>query len=286
MCEPQGIAILYGEHTMKRLAILTLLALLVPAAAAMAQRTTDTVFIEEMTWAEARQAIAAGKTTAIIATAGTEQNGPHMVHGKHRFILEYTTDKIARSLGNALVAPIITYVPEGGYDPPSGHMTKAGTLHLPEDMFMELLENAARSLKSGGFKDIIFIGDSGGNQTGMQKTVENLNGLWAGSGARAHYIGDYYTKAQADQTKYLMDRLKVTEAQIGSHAGIKDTSEMLFIAPQHVRVGKIAVSGGYENSGVSAGADPTKATAELGKALVDIKINNALAQIKTSFAAR
>lgn len=271
---------------MRKLAILTSLALLMLPAAAMAQRMPDTVFLEELTWSEARTALAAGKTTIIIPTAGTEQNGPHLVHGKHRFILEYTTDKIARALGNALVAPIITYVPEGSYDPPSGHMTKAGTIHLPEELFMELLDNAARSLKSGGFKDIILLGDSGGNQSGMQKVVDKLNTAWAGSGARAHFIGDYYTKSQADQTKYLIETLKVTEQQVGSHAGIKDTSEMLFVAPQHVRVGKIAVSGGYENSGVTPNAEPTRATAALGKALVDIKINNALAQIKTRMAAK
>jgi creatinine amidohydrolase/Fe(II)-dependent formamide hydrolase-like protein len=165
-------------------------------------------------------------------------------------------------------------------------MTKAGTIHLPEELFVELLENAGKSLKSGGFREIIFLGDSGGNQSGMQKAVDNLNKAWVGSGARAHFISDYYTKSQADQTKYLIDTLKVTEQQIGSHAGIKDTSEMLFVAPQHVRMGKIAVGGGYENSGVSANAEPTKATAAIGKMLVDIKINNALAQIKTKLAAK
>lgn len=269
---------------MKKILLTTLLATLLPIATAIAQRAPDTVLLEELTWSETRELIAGGKTTVVIATAGTEQNGPHMVHGKHRFVLEHTTDKIARALGNALVAPIITYVPEGSWEQPRGHMSKPGTITLPEDRFVGLLENAAKSLKSGGFKDIVFIGDSGGNQNGMKTAVERLNQLWAGSGARAHFIGDYYTKAHADQEKYLMDKLKVKKEQIGSHAGIMDTSEMLFIAPKHVRRNKIALNGGYPDSGVNG--DPTKATAELGKALVDIKINNALAQIKSSIAAK
>ena len=60
---------------------------------------------------------------------------------------------------------------------------------------MVLLENAAKSLKAGGFKDIILIGDSGGNQDGMRDVAAKLNQEWKGSGFRAHFIGDYYTKS-------------------------------------------------------------------------------------------
>jgi creatinine amidohydrolase len=264
----------------------TLVVMLLLTSALTGQKAPDTVFIEELTWSEVRDLVKAGTTTVIVATAGTEQNGPHMVHGKHRLVLEYTTDRIARALGRTFVAPIITYVPEGSWEQPRGHMAKAGTITLPNDMFMELLENAARSLKSGGFKDILFIGDSGGNQNGMRDAAGKLNTAWAGSGARVHFIGDYYTKAHADQQKYLMEKLKVSEQQIGSHAGIMDTSEMLFIAPKHVRKNKIAEGGGYEDSGVSAGAEPTRASAEIGKALIDIKISNAVAQAKASMAAK
>src|SRR5687767_10693618 len=152
---------------MKRFAALALAAVL-PLAQANAQKPPDTVLLEQLTWEEVRDLLKAGKTSIIIATAGTEQKGPHMVIGEHKFALEYTTDKIARQLGNALVAPILTYVPEGSWERPGGHMAKAGTITLPNDRFMTLLEHAANSLKAGGFKDIIFLGDSGGNQGGMR----------------------------------------------------------------------------------------------------------------------
>jgi creatinine amidohydrolase len=240
-------------------------------------KPADTVFLEDLTWAEVRDLITAGTTTVIIGTAGTEQKGPHMVDGEHRFVLEYAADKIARGWGKTLVAPIITYVPEGSWDPPTGHMSKPGTITLPEDRFIELLVSAGRSLKSGGFKTILFVGESGGNRTGMRTATTRLNELWKGD-AKAFWIEDYYTKSHAEQNKYVTDNLGIPADQIGGHANILDTSEMLFVNPKHVRKAKLAPGGGYPNSGVSG--DPTKATPELGKIFLQIKIDNALAQIK------
>ena len=237
----------------------------------------DSVFIEDLTWAEVRDLTKAGTTTAIIGTAGTEQKGPHMVDGEHKFVMEYAADKIARALGKTLVAPIVTYVPEGSWDPPTGRMTKPGTITLPEDRFVELLVNAGRSLKSGGFTEILFLGESGGNRSGMRTATERLNELWKGA-ATARWIDDYYTKSHADQNKYVTDKLGVPPDQIGGHANILDTSEMLFVNAKHVRKNKLAPGGGYENSGVSG--DPTKSSPELGKVFIQMKIDNALAEIK------
>jgi creatinine amidohydrolase/Fe(II)-dependent formamide hydrolase-like protein len=247
-----------------------------------AGKAPDTVFLEELTWAEARDLVKTGTTTVIIGTAGTEQKGPHMVGGEHKFVLEYAIDKIARGLGKTLVAPIITYVPEGSWDPPTGHMGKPGTITLPEDRFVELLVNAGRSLKSGGFTTILFVGESGGNRTGMRTAATKLNELWKGE-SKAFWVDDYYTKSHADQRAYITSKLGIAAEQIGNHANVQDTSEMLFVNAKHVRKNKIAAGGGYENSGVSG--DPTKATAELGKIFVQIKIDNAIAQAKGLMAA-
>src|SRR5262245_46213300 len=106
---------------------------------APAGKAPDSVFLEDLTWAEVRDMVAAGTTTVMIPTAGTEQKGPHMVDGEHKFVMEYTADKIARAIGKTLVAPIITYVPEGSWENIGGHMSKPGTITLPEDRFVELL---------------------------------------------------------------------------------------------------------------------------------------------------
>src|ERR671913_1292400 len=107
----------------------------------------DSVFIEELTWTEIRDAIKAGKTTVVLPTGGTEQNGPHMVMGKHNFIVHHTAGEIAKTLGNALVGPVVAFVPEGNLDPPSGHMRFPGAITLPEEYYQKLLEYTARSFK-------------------------------------------------------------------------------------------------------------------------------------------
>jgi len=170
------------ELTMARLASVVVISgiLFILAAPAGAQ-FPRTVFLEELTWTEVRDAIQDGATTAIIPTAGTEQNGPHMVLGKHRFIIEHAVDLIARRLGNTIVAPVVTYVPEGDVDPPSGHMRYAGTITLPNEFFVKLVEYAARSLAAHGFTDIVLIGDSGGNQRGMEEVATTLNAEWSGT---------------------------------------------------------------------------------------------------------
>ena len=123
----------------------------------------DTVFIEEMTWLEVRDAIRGGKTTVIVATGGVEQNGPWVVTGKHNYILGAVTEVIARKLGNALVAPIIKLVPEGDHDPPSRSMRYPGTVSLREETFRNVLIDVCSSFKPHGFRNIVLIGDSGGN---------------------------------------------------------------------------------------------------------------------------
>ena len=242
-----------------------------------AGKAPDSVFIEDLTWAEVRDAVKAGTTTVIIGTAGTEQKGPHMVDGEHKFVMEYAADKIARAIGKTLVAPVVTYVPEGSWENPGGHMGKPGTITLPEDRFVELLVNAGRSLKSGGFTTIIFIGESGGNRSGMRTAATRLNELFKGE-ARAMWLDDYYTKSHSDQNAYITKTMGIPANEIGGHANLLDTSELLFVNPKHIRKNKIAPGGGYQNSGVSG--DPTKSSADLGKVFIQIKIDNTLAQYK------
>ena len=154
----------------------------------------DTVWLEEMTWMDVRDAMAAGKTTVLIATGGHEPNGPWLALGKHNYVLHANCEAIARKMGNALCAPIIKHVPEGDIDPPTGHMTSPGTISLREDTFRALLTDTADSLKAHGFKQIFFIGDSGGNQAGQRTVAETLNKKWAGTTLIAH-IQEYYDYA-------------------------------------------------------------------------------------------
>jgi creatinine amidohydrolase/Fe(II)-dependent formamide hydrolase-like protein len=258
----------------------TLVFLLLIPLGVRAQKA-DTVFFEDLTFDEIRDLIRGGAKNVIVATGGTEDNGPHMVLGKHNFVVTYTADKIARTLGNTLVAPVIAYVPEGDWAPATGHMQKPGSISLPDDKgYTDLLEAAATGMKASGFKNIIFIGDSGGNQAGMKAVSEKLNATWKGTGVRILNIPDYYAKAHADQEKYITSKLGIPQADIGSHANIMDTSELMFINSKLVRLDKLEK--GTPTNGVSG--DPTKATPQLGQIFLQIKIDDALAQIKQLMA--
>src|SRR5688500_18644239 len=151
----------------------------------------DTVWIEEMTWMDVRDAMKAGKKTIIISTGGIEPNGPWLALGKHNYILRVNCDAIARKLGNALCAPIIPLVPEGSIDPKSGHMTTVGTISMREETFQAMLTDVVHSFKAHGFDHIILIGDSGGNTRGMDAVAKKPNAEWKSSPLVAH-IGVYY----------------------------------------------------------------------------------------------
>lgn len=266
-----------------QLALLLLGALvLAPWSRPLTAPVSDNVHIEELTWVEVREAIRHGKTTAVIPTGGVEQNGPHAVLGKHNYIVRYTAGEIARALGDALVAPVVVFVPEGRIDPPEGHMQLAGTISVSEEVFAAILESTARSLRVHGFTRIVFIGDSGGNQETQARVAEALNAAWAGSGARALHVGDYY--AGNGQVEWLLERGETHES-IGTHAGIRDTSELMAVFPEGVREDRLAPNGGDFTEPTGVAGDPTRASVERGQALLRLKIEAALAQIRREFAA-
>ncbi len=155
----------------------------------------DSLWAEELTWMEMRDAIQGGKTTILIATGGIEQNGPYVAGGKHNYVLQTVLPYIARLIGNTLIAPIVKFVPEGTIEPkPTGHMRYPGTISLEAATFEALLIDICRSYKTHGFRDIILLGDSGGNQPGMEKVAKALNLKWKATPARVHYLKDYYAK--------------------------------------------------------------------------------------------
>ena len=234
---------------------------------ALSAQAPPSVFLEELTWTEVRDAIDGGRTTVIVPSAGTEQNGPHMVLGKHRYIVTHAAGRIAETLGNALVAPT---------------MRMAGTITLPNEFFMKTVEYAARSLAVHGFTDIVFIGDSGGNQRGMSDVADMLNAEWSGTPTRVHFVGDYY--GSNDEFVAWLGTQGITPEQVGSHAGVSDTSQLLFVAPEHVRSDARAPGGGYEGSGVSG--DPTLATAEIGRMGIQFKVDAAVRQIRALMGQR
>ena len=240
-------------------------------------------YLESMTWPEIRDAIAGGARTVIVPTGGTEQNGPHMVLGKHNYIVTFAAGLLAKRLGNALVAPTVQYVPEGDYTR-AGFGEKPGVITLPSPHYDRLLDAAVRSLRVGGFTDILLIGDSGGNQRGLTAVADALNTEWAGSGVRVYALVDYYQQGRVQLRDYLQKTYGWDAETVGTHAGTADTSQLLYVHPEGIRRDRIAPGGGGPDSGVSG--DPTKATAAIGKIAIDLKVNAAIAQYRTLTSSR
>ena len=241
----------------------------------------DTVWLEEMTWMDVRDAMKAGKTTVIISTGGIEPNGPWLALGKHNYVLRANCDAIARKLGNALCAPIIPLVPEGSIDPRSGHMVTVGTISMREETFQAMLTDVVHSLKMHGFQNLILIGDSGGNVTGMKTVAEKLNAQWNGTPVVAH-IPEYYDYASVAK---LLDQLGVTKPgqptdSLHDDPGI--TMNMFITDPKSVRWDARVKAGKATINGVSI-ADKTK-TLETARKIVDMRATNTVAQIKKAIA--
>jgi creatinine amidohydrolase len=262
------------------LAVCLLAALASPACA----EAPAGVLLEDLTSPELRAAIEAGKTTILVPIGGTEQNGPHMALGKHNVRVRALAEQIARQLGDALVAPVIAYVPEGSLDPPTGHMRFPGTISITDDVFQRLLESAARSFRLHGFRDVVFLGDHGSTQSAQRAVAARLNRDWRRTPARAHAIEAYYRAATTGFRELLAARGYRPE-ELGQHAALPDTSLMLALDPRLVRAEPLrAGQAPAADSGVEG--DPRRASAELGRLGVELIISRTVAAIKESITHR
>lgn len=245
-------------------------------------RAADTVFLEELTWTELKDQMQAGKTIVIVPIGGTEQNGPAMVLGKHNLRAKTLAGKIALALGNALVAPVIAYAPEGGISPPTGHMRLPGTITVTDDAFQKTLEYAARSFKLHGFRDVVLLGDHGGYQKSLKTVANRLNHEWRNTPVRVHAIEEYYRAAASGFAQELRHR-GYKDSEIGTHAGFADTSLALATDPKLVRAERLA-SGADLDAAHGVYGDPRRASAELGEAGVELIVNQTVEAIRKAVA--
>ena len=252
--------------------IFALILLLLPSVV-LAQ--SKSVLIEDLTWMEVRDAIAGGKTTAIYYAASIEQNGPGLALGKHLFIAHYAAQRIAEELGNALVYPTMPYAIAGDPIKKTGHMRFPGTVSVLEETFGAVARDVALSAIAAGFKNVALMGDHGGGQQTLKKVAEALNAEWSPKGVHVYYIPDLYYKEKEQMKEYLTKR----NMAIDEHAGIDDTSEVMFIDKENkwVRKDKLAPDDGK----MGVRGDPTQASVELGKMFIEFKIKNAVTQIRS-----
>ena len=241
----------------------------------------STVWIEEMTWMEVRDAIQSGKTTVIIPTGGVEPNGPWLVTGKHNYVLQVNCDAIARTLGDALCAPIIKLVPEGAIEPASGHMRSPGTISVRQETFRATLTDVVHSLKQHGFKRILLIGDSGGNQPGQRAVADSLTALWKGDPIVAH-IQEYYDYAGV--ARHMASRGVPDDSTRSDnlHDDAIITLNMFAADPRSVRYEERAKIGKASINGVSI-ADRRRNQA-LAKEIIEFRATQTVAAIRKAIA--
>ncbi len=239
----------------------------------------DSVWIEELTWMEVRDALAAGKTTVIVPTGGVEQNGPYLATGKHNYVLRATAEAIARKLGNALVAPVVAFVPEGNIDPPTEHMKYPGTISLTEETYERLLTDICACFRTHGFAHIVLIGDSGGNQKGMKDVADRLNAQWAGGKSRVHFIPEYYDYPAVERWLAQQGIKQVAE---GLHDDFAITAIMMTVDPNTVRYKQRVAAKKASINGIRI--EPAEQAIAWGKKIVDFRADATVQAIRRAMS--
>jgi len=248
--------------------------LLFAAVPAVAQAQPGSLFIADLTWPEVRDAIAQGKTTAIYYAGSTEQNGPHMALGKHTVVAHYAAGRIAEELGNALVYPVLPFAPTGNANKKTGHMKFPGTVTLSDATFAAVAREVALSAIAAGFRNVVLMADHGDGQNALKRAAVELDRARGAKGAHVYYVPAPYYEAQTRVRAYLAERGLVA----GRHAGIPDTSELMFLDKERKWIRKDKLAAGDKSTGVDG--DPRQASAELGRIFLDMKIDSAVTQIR------
>ena len=233
----------------------------------------DTLWIEDLTVLEVRDLIKAGKTTALILTGGIEENGPYLTTGKHNNVLRAMGDPIARALGNALIAPIVTLEPGN-----PERVRMPGTVLLSPETFKAVVSDMAVSLKTQGFKHIVLLGDSGGNIKPLTEAAEALNAKWkaAGSDVRAHSITEYYNYGEVEE--FEKTALGIHEQMEGLHDDYYISAIIAVHDPNGVRMPERVKAGKFAINGVSLA--PIEKTVENGKKIIAFRTEKTVAAIR------
>jgi len=239
----------------------------------------DSVFVEDLTWMEIRDVMRAGTDSVIVATGGIEQNGPYIVTGKHNFVLRATTEAIARKLGKTLVAPIVPFVPEGDFDPPTQHMKYPGSISVSDDTFQRLLTDICTSFKTSGFRRIILLADSGGNVPGMKAVAERLNATWNGS-PQVLFVPEYYD--YAGTTKWVESQ-GITQQPEGLHDDFVMSAQLLAVDPRTIRMQQRIKAGRFRINGVDLA--PAEKTIAWGRRIIDYRAEQTVKAIRAKTGA-
>ena len=247
--------------------------LLAAAGTILPAQRPQSVFLEDYTWPELRDAIAAGASTVLVYSGSVEESGPHLVLGKHNLRARAYAERVARALDHTLVAPIIPAAPTG-----AELMRFPGTLDVRPDVFAAYIADIVRSLARAGFKTVFLLGDHAGDQAPLRALAPRLDAELAPRRTRVYFVGDGFAKAATEIYGLAASR----HLRGPGHGGLDDTSELWAVAPEGVRPGLFAAgdtSGSEALDARGVSGDPRAATPDLGREFSEIRVRNAVAQI-------
>ncbi len=246
----------------------------------------DDVLIERMSWHDVRDAMANGKKTVIVPIAAMEQHGPHMAIGTDTFLGYETSVRLARALGDALVAPAISI----GFS--VGHLPMPGSVTISEETLIIVIREVVESLVHHGFTDVVMLVSHGGNYGAMRVVVPELRR--AHPDVRFHARLDF--ESSMGQRQALYDELGVDATRMGVHAAQGETSMMLACHPDLVDMAR-AVEGFTGDASIRWKAavpppmdemsptgilgDARGSTAEIGERLFKFEIDGWVAAIRS-----
>jgi len=170
--------------------------------------------LQEMSCADVAEYVKSNDMV-IIPLGSTEQHGPHMPLGTDFYESFGVAKKISERTG-ILVAPVL-FVGYSEY-----HSGFAGTLSLKPETMEQVLFESAEMLMKYGFRKFMFFNYHGGNNIVQENIVHRIN---KGTAATAVAIG-VGSQLQAGEEGEFFDW----------HAGVSETSIMLYLHPELVRM--------------------------------------------------
>lgn len=236
---------------------------------------SSTVELEKMTWMEVRDRVKSGYSRVIVPTGGIEQNGPFVALNKHDLIAKAVSVRAAELVGKTIVAPVVSFVPEGGFHPPTGHMRYPGTISLSSDTFQRLLQDIITSLSLSGFTEIIVVGDSKDSQDDIvravaQRTPENTNN------ARVRYLTQFYNY---DAVRAFLRERGINETPESFHEELAFSLQLLALDPSSIRYDQRLAAGAKSLGGVSL--EKREELTALGRAILEWRAERVASAIRS-----
>lgn len=252
-------------------------------AAANKPRTIEginTVWLEELTQPEFRDMMKDGYKTVLIMTGGVEDNDGNLQMNKHNINIKLMGEMIARKMGKTLVAPLVTLEP--GNAGPNIQPGRAGPM-LSQATYVALLYDMGNYLRSMGFTEIYYMGDSGGNLRGMQAAADSLTKVYADSPNKVYFkhIPEFYNHTSVVQP-YIQNVLKIPEGiKLGASTGTSGLHEELSIDatmaladPQSIRYDQRVKAGEAEINGIKF--QSLEWLQDLGRKVAEIRMTTTL----------